>query len=109
MDLVVFARFFERFSSFCIEKGPEIDGKGGKMHRDLESELRLHAIVATGVTTRHCRRLGHIMFRATEVGEWPLKRACFHGHSLQVTLILVAKWLSLRTHSGFNGFIMDFN
>ncbi|CAK9037159.1 unnamed protein product [Durusdinium trenchii] len=50
---------------------------------DLEEcdrrDVGTHAIIATGVTARHCRRLGHIMFRATEACEAPFVQAFCYG------------------------------
>lgn len=47
---------------------------------DLEEcdrrDVGTHAIIATGVTARHCRRLGHIMFRATEARCFDAKASC---------------------------------
>ncbi|CAJ1356931.1 unnamed protein product, partial [Effrenium voratum] len=50
---------------------------------DLEEcgrrDVGLFALVATGVTSRHCRRLGQIMFRATEACKVPFVEPFCYG------------------------------
>ena len=42
-------------------------------------DLGMYAILATGVTSRHCRRLGQIMARATQACEAPFVEAFCYG------------------------------